>query len=38
VGMTMDEAAAALGLAPRTAARLWAYARVWLSREVRRAS
>jgi RNA polymerase sigma factor (TIGR02999 family) len=36
VGMTMDEAASALGLAPRTAARIWAYARVWLSREIRR--
>jgi RNA polymerase sigma factor (TIGR02999 family) len=36
VGMTMDEAAAALGLAPRTAARLWTYARVWLRREIRK--
>jgi len=36
VGMTMDEAASALGLAPRTAARLWTYARVWLHREIRR--
>ena len=36
VGMTMDEAAAAMGLAPRTAARLWTYARTWLHREIRR--
>src|SRR2546426_127250 len=36
VGMTMAEAAAALGLAPRTAERLWTYARVWLRREIRR--
>jgi RNA polymerase sigma factor (TIGR02999 family) len=36
VGMTMEEAASAMGLAPRTAARLWAYARVWLHREIRR--
>ena len=35
VGMTMEEAASALGLAPRTAERLWAYARVWLRREIR---
>ncbi len=30
VGMTMEEAAVALGLAPRTAERLWQYARAWL--------
>jgi RNA polymerase sigma factor (TIGR02999 family) len=36
VGMTMEEAAAALELAPRTAERLWTYARVWLRREIRR--
>jgi RNA polymerase sigma factor (TIGR02999 family) len=36
VGMTMEEAAAALQLAPRTAERLWTYARVWLRREIRR--
>lgn len=36
VGMTMDEAASALGLAPRTAARLWTYARTWLHKEIRR--
>jgi RNA polymerase sigma factor (TIGR02999 family) len=36
VGMTMDEAASAMDLSPRTAARLWTYARVWLRREIRR--
>jgi RNA polymerase sigma factor (TIGR02999 family) len=36
VGMTMEEAASALGLAPRTAERLWTYARVWLRREIRK--
>jgi RNA polymerase sigma factor (TIGR02999 family) len=35
VGMTMEEAASAMGLAPRTAERLWTYARVWLRREIR---
>lgn len=35
VGMTMEEAAAALGLAKRTAEGLWTYARVWLRREIR---
>ena len=35
VGMTMEEAAAALGLAPRSAERLWTFARVWLRREIR---
>lgn len=34
-GMTMEEAAAALGLAKRTAEDLWTYARVWLHREIR---
>jgi RNA polymerase sigma factor (TIGR02999 family) len=29
-GMTLPEAAEALGIAPRTADRLWAYARSWL--------
>ncbi len=29
-GMSIPEAAAALGVAPRTADRLWAYARAWL--------
>jgi DNA-directed RNA polymerase specialized sigma24 family protein len=36
VGMTMDEAASAMGLATRTAERLWTYARVWLRREIRK--
>ena len=35
VGMTMEEAALALGLAKRTAENLWTYARVWLRREIR---
>jgi RNA polymerase sigma factor (TIGR02999 family) len=35
VGMTMEEAANALGLAKRTAEDLWTYARVWLHREIR---
>jgi RNA polymerase sigma factor (TIGR02999 family) len=35
VGMTMPEAASALGLAPRTAERLWTFARVWLRRRIR---
>ena len=35
VGMTMEESASALGLAPRTAERLWTYARAWLKREIR---
>jgi RNA polymerase sigma factor (TIGR02999 family) len=29
-GLTMDEAAAALGIAPRTAHRYWIFARAWL--------
>jgi RNA polymerase sigma factor (TIGR02999 family) len=29
-GLTMDEAAAALGVAPRTAHRYWVFARAWL--------
>lgn len=36
VGMTMEEAATALDLAPRSAERIWTYARVWLRREVRK--
>jgi RNA polymerase sigma factor (TIGR02999 family) len=35
VGMTMEEAASALGLAKRTAENVWTYARVWLHREIR---
>jgi RNA polymerase sigma factor (TIGR02999 family) len=34
VGMTMEEAAAALGLGKRTAEKIWAYARAWLRREI----
>jgi RNA polymerase sigma factor (TIGR02999 family) len=33
-GLTLPEAARALGISPRTAGRLWAYARAWLRREV----
>lgn len=36
VGMTMEEAASAMGLAPRTAERTWTYARVWLRREIQK--
>jgi RNA polymerase sigma factor (TIGR02999 family) len=36
VGMTMEEAATALGLGKRTAENLWTYARVWLHREIKR--
>jgi len=35
VGMTMEEAASAMGVAPRAAERLWTYARFWLRREIR---
>lgn len=35
-GLTVDEAAAALGVSPRTAKRNWAYARAWLRRELER--
>ena len=35
VGMTMEEAATALGLSKRTAENLWTYARVWLHRRLR---
>ena len=38
VGMTMQEATEALGLAPRTAERLWTYARAWLRGEIRKSS
>lgn len=34
-GLTMDQAAQALGIAPRTAARQWAYARAWLYQTLR---
>ena len=33
-GLSIPEAARALGVSPRTAERLWAFARVWLLREV----
>ena len=33
-GLTLPEAAEAMDMAPRTAGRLWAYARAWLRREV----
>jgi len=35
VGMTMEEAASALGMAHRTAERLWTYARAWLRHRIR---
>jgi RNA polymerase sigma factor (TIGR02999 family) len=35
VGMTMEEAASAMGMAKRTAENLWTYARTWLKREMR---
>ena len=34
LGLTLDEAAARLGLQPRTAYRDWAFARAWLRREL----
>lgn len=33
-GLTLPDAAESMGIAPRTAGRLWAYARAWLRREV----
>jgi RNA polymerase sigma factor (TIGR02999 family) len=33
-GLTLPEAAEALGISPRTAGRLWSYARAWLRREI----
>jgi RNA polymerase sigma factor (TIGR02999 family) len=33
-GLTIDDAAAALGLAPRTAYRNWQFARAWLFRQL----
>jgi RNA polymerase sigma factor (TIGR02999 family) len=33
-GMTLPEAADAIGVSPRTADRLWAFARAWLYREL----
>jgi DNA-directed RNA polymerase specialized sigma24 family protein len=34
VGITMEEAAATLGLSQRSAERLWAYSRAWLRRRI----
>jgi RNA polymerase sigma factor (TIGR02999 family) len=34
IGMTMEQAASALGMAPRSTERLWTYARAWLKREI----
>jgi DNA-directed RNA polymerase specialized sigma24 family protein len=34
-GLTLPEAAEALGVSPRTADRLWAYARAWLHRRLK---
>jgi RNA polymerase sigma factor (sigma-70 family) len=36
-GLTAEEAAPLIGLSPRTARRLWAFARAWLRREMERA-
>ncbi len=33
-GLSLPEAAQSLGISPRTAGRLWAYARAWLRREI----
>ena len=35
MGMTMEEAAGAMGLATRSAERIWTFARVWLKRQIR---
>lgn len=35
-GLSLSDAAAALALSPRTADRLWAYAKAWLLRELQR--
>jgi len=37
-GLTIPEAAATLGMSPRSADRLWAYARAWFHRELSRAA
>ena len=37
-GLTVDEAAPMLGLSPRTARRLWVFARAWLRRDMERAA
>jgi RNA polymerase sigma factor (TIGR02999 family) len=36
-GLTIEEAATTLGLSPRTARRLWVFARAWLRRDMERA-
>lgn len=36
-GLTLPEAASALDVSPRTAGRLWTYARAWLRREIQEA-
>jgi DNA-directed RNA polymerase specialized sigma24 family protein len=33
-GLTADEAAPMVGLSPRSARRLWAFARAWLRRDI----
>ncbi len=35
VGMTMDEAASAMGLAKRTAEGIWTFAKAWLGKEIK---
>ena len=35
-GLTAEEAAPLIGLSPRTARRLWAFARAWLRRDMER--
>jgi RNA polymerase sigma factor (TIGR02999 family) len=35
VGMTLEEAAEALGISERTAKRYWAFARAWLHEEIK---
>jgi RNA polymerase sigma factor (TIGR02999 family) len=37
-GLTADEAAPLVGLSPRTARRLWTFARAWLRRDMERAA
>jgi RNA polymerase sigma factor (TIGR02999 family) len=37
-GITIEEAAPMLGLSPRTARRLWVFARAWLRRDMERAA
>ena len=36
IGLTLDEAAEAMGISRPTAGRYWAYARAWLYRELKR--